>query len=24
MADRALHTGQRMVFDEKTRTIRKG
>src|SRR5205085_12004407 len=24
MADRALHAGQRMVFDEKTRTIRRG
>ena len=23
LADRALHAGQRMVFDEKTRTIRK-
>ncbi len=24
LADRALHSGQRMVFDEKTRTIRRG
>jgi len=24
LADRALHSGQRMVFDEKTRTIREG
>jgi predicted dehydrogenase len=24
LADRALHSGQRMVFDEKSRTIRKG